>query len=75
MTVTTYEGVVQKGKIRLKTAVRLPENTTVYVIVPGLKIDEKKVIRMLSPRLANRKQAIDFKMLVTEIKPHAKVRR
>jgi hypothetical protein len=67
MTVTTYEGVVEKGKIRLKTEVKLPENTKVYVIVPDLMIDEKKVIRMLTPRLANRKQAADFKMTVTEV--------
>ena len=75
MTVTTYEGVVQKGKIRLKAGVKLPENATVYVVVPDLKLDGKKVIRMLSPRLANRKQAADFKLQVTEIKPHARIRR
>ena len=37
MTVTTYEGVVEKSKIRLKSGVRLPENIKVYVIVPDMQ--------------------------------------
>ena len=65
MTIVTYEGVVEKGKIRLKAGVKLPENAKVYIIVPDLKTDKKKVIQMLTPRLANRKQAGDFKMQVT----------
>ncbi len=75
MTVTTYEGVVEKGKIRLKAGVKLPENAKVYVIVADLKLDEKKVIRMLTPRLVNRQQAADFKMQVTKVKPNARIRR
>lgn len=75
MTVTTYEGVVEKGKIRLKAGVKLPENAKVYVIVADLKLDEKKVIRMLTPRLVNRQQAADFKMQVTKVKPSARIRR
>ncbi|MBM3182103.1 MAG: hypothetical protein FJZ86_17425 [Chloroflexi bacterium] len=75
MTVTTYEGVVEKGKIRLKAGVKLPENAKVYVIVADLKPDEKKVIRMLTPRLVNRQQAADFKMQVTKVKPSARIRR
>ena len=75
MSVTTYEGVVENGKIRLKAGVKLPENAMVYVIIPDLKMNEKKVIRMLTPRLANRKQAADFKMKVTEVKPNARIRR
>jgi hypothetical protein len=75
MSVVTYEGVVEKGKIRLKAGVKLPENATVYVIVVDLNLDEKKTIKMLTPRLANRKQAADFKMTVTEVKPNARIRR
>ena len=37
MAVTTYEGIVEKGKIRLKSGVRLPENVKVYVIVPEMQ--------------------------------------
>ena len=37
MAVTTYEGVVEKGKIRLKSGVKLPENAKVYVNIPDLQ--------------------------------------
>ncbi|MDQ3005239.1 MAG: hypothetical protein M3R47_07630 [Chloroflexota bacterium] len=64
MAVTTYEGVVEKGKIRLKAGVRLPENVKVYVIVPEMQVEKKKTVRVLTPRLVRRKQASDFKMKV-----------
>jgi len=63
MALTTYEGVVEKGKIRLKTGVRLPENAKVYVIVPDAQL-EKKAVRVRTPRLTQRKQAGEFKMKV-----------
>jgi hypothetical protein len=64
MALTTYEGVVEKGRIRLKTSVRLPENATVYVIVPEKPAKKKKIVRVLTPRLVHRKQASEFKMKV-----------
>ena len=64
MSITTYEGVVEKGKIRLKSGVKLPENVKVYVIVPDIRTQDKKTARVLTPRLAQRKQASDFKMKV-----------
>lgn len=64
MALTTYEGIVEKGKIRLKTGIRLPENAKVYVIVPDLQAEKKKTARVRTPRLANRKQAGDFSMKV-----------
>lgn len=64
MTLTTYEGIVEKGRIRLKTGIRLPENTKVYVIVPDLQVEKKKTVRVRTPRLANRKQVGDFIMRV-----------
>ncbi|HEX9839520.1 MAG TPA: hypothetical protein VGA72_09245 [Anaerolineales bacterium] len=66
MAVTTYEGVVEKGKIRLKSDVKLPENIKVYVVVPELQIEKKKTARVLTPRLVHRKQASDFKMKVSK---------
>ncbi len=69
MTLTTYEGVVEKGKIRLKARVRLPENTKVIVVVP--EDGQRKTARVVSPRLVHRKQAADFKMIVTEEKANA----
>ncbi|MDO9129922.1 MAG: hypothetical protein Q7U34_08650 [Anaerolineales bacterium] len=66
MTITTYEGVVEKGKIRLKIGVRLPDNTNVYVVVPEMQT--KKTARVMSPRLVHRKQVADFKMEISEEK-------
>lgn len=65
MALTTYEGIVEKGKVRLKKGVRLPENAIVYVIVPE-QVEKKKVVRVRTPRLANRKQAGQFKMKVSK---------
>ena len=66
MAVKTYEGVVEKGKIRLKSDVKLPENIKVYVVVPELQIEKKKTARVLTSRLVHRKQASDFKMKVSK---------
>jgi len=60
MGVLTLEGVVERDRIRLKTNVRLPENTRVYVIVPDVQVEQ--VALVFSPRLAHPKQAADFKM-------------
>ena len=35
MSVTTFEGVIENGQIRLPAGVMLPEQKVVYVIVPG----------------------------------------
>jgi hypothetical protein len=71
MAINTYEGVVEKGKIRLKAGVKLPENAKVYVIVTDLEMEKKKPIRVLTPRLARRGQATQFKMQVSREKPNA----
>jgi len=77
MSITTYEGVVKKGKIRLQDGIELPENARVYVIVANIdvKLDDKKPVRVLSPRVKNRKQAARLKLTVTEEKPNARIRR
>lgn len=66
MTITTYEGIVEKGAIRLKSGVRLPENMKVYVIIPELQEEQQKTARVLSPRLVHRGQAVEFKMKVSK---------
>lgn len=75
MTLVTYEGVVQKGSILLSEGVQLPENVKVYVIVTeeviSTKINRKKPVQIVSPRLAKRDDAARFKMTVTEEKPNA----
>jgi hypothetical protein len=60
----TLEGVVERNRICLKTNVRLPENTKVYVIVPDVQVEQ--VARVFSPRLAHPEQAADFKMEIVE---------
>ncbi len=64
MTVTAYEGIVEKGKIRLKVGVRLPEKAKVFVIVPDEQ--EVKTAHVMTPRLKNPAQANDFKMEICE---------
>jgi hypothetical protein len=73
MSITTYEGVVKKGKIHLQAGARLPENAKVYVVVASMdvKVGDKKRVRVMSPRLKDRKQAARFRLTVTEEKPHA----
>ena len=73
MAITTYEGVVEKGKIRLKTSVHLPDNTKVYVVVP--EAETKKTARVTSPHLVHRKQVADFRMEVSEDNSNASIRR
>lgn len=59
-----YEGVVEKGQIRLKSEIQLPENAKVFVVIPDLQTRKQKTVRIMSPRLTHRKQASDFKMKV-----------
>ncbi|MCW3096983.1 MAG: hypothetical protein JWL77_2601 [Chthonomonadaceae bacterium] len=37
MSVATFQGVVENGQVRLPSDVHLPENATVYVVVPDAK--------------------------------------
>ena len=60
MGVVTLEGIVEHGQIRLKTSIRLPENTKVYVVVPDIQVERHA--RVFSPRLAHPEQAVDFEM-------------
>ena len=71
MGIVTLEGVVEKGQIRLKGDIRLPEKTKVYVIVPDIQI--KRGARIFSPRLAHPEQAVDFEMEVIEESADANV--
>ncbi len=62
MRVLAFEGVVENGQIRLTDIVKLPDNTEVYVIAPGIKIDQ--IAPFHRPRFAHPEQAADFKMTV-----------
>ncbi len=64
MGVTTIEGVVENGQIRLPAAVRLPERAKVYVIIPDVEV--QGVAYIGSPRLVHPEQAADFAKEVLE---------
>ena len=59
MKVTTFEGVVENGQIRLPANVRLPERAKVYVVIPDVEVETVAYIG--SPRLVHPEQAADFK--------------
>ena len=60
MSVVTYEGIVEDGRIRLEAVVRLPDKTRVYVVVPGMPVES--AARIFSPRLAHPEEQADFVM-------------
>jgi len=62
MSLATFEAVVENGQIKLPENVHVPERTRVYVVVPG-PVDPG-VAKVMSPRLADPKQAKDFDMTV-----------
>ncbi len=64
MNVVAYEGVVEKGQVRLPPEAKLPENTRVYVVVPEAK--EQRAVHIRSPRLADPARARRFEMEVIE---------
>jgi hypothetical protein len=72
MQVTTFEGIIENGTIRLRGNIQLPEKTRVYVIVPDISIEP--VSRIFSPRLAHPEQASDFFKEVTKVKPNDSLR-
>jgi hypothetical protein len=66
--VTTFQGIVENGQIRLAATERLPEKATVYVVIPDVAIPQLSYVG--SPRLVHPEQAADFKK---EVIAHADV--
>ena len=64
MKVTTFEGIIENGQVRLPADVRLPEKSKVYVVVPDM--EAQRIPYIGSPRLAHPEQAKDFQMQVIE---------
>ena len=62
MPVTTFEGVIENGQIRLPAGVVLPEQQTVFVIVPDAV--NPATLRLPGVRLANPADAAKFEMKV-----------
>ena len=70
MGLLTVEGVVENGRIRLRGDVVLPEQATVYVVVPDAAATppppSRRPARAFGPRLARPEQATDFAKQVIE---------
>lgn len=64
MQVITIQGIVKNGQILLSEDVKLPEMTKVYVVVPNL---EKRMAKIMSPRLVDKSRLKDFEREVIEI--------
>jgi hypothetical protein len=63
MEVTTYEGRVENGQIKLNADVRLPENAIVYVVV---KPATERVYKMMSPRVIGTRPELRIEILRDE---------
>ena len=64
MSVATYEGYIEDGRIRFSANVHIPEMTKVYVIVPDGEVVLPPPAILRSPRLVRPEQAEDFKKVV-----------
>lgn len=64
MKVLTYEGVVERGEVKLPETVRLPEHAKVYIVIPGVEDLPPSMIR--TPHLLRPEQAADFAMEIVE---------
>ena len=70
MSISTFEGIVENGQIRLRDNVTLPEKTRVYIVIPDIEAAPSKT-RVYSPRLAHPEQAEDFAKQVIEVSADA----
>lgn len=64
MSVATYEGFIENGKVRLPDNICIPERAKVFVVVPSGQIETPAALR--SPRLVRPEQAEDFRKEVVE---------
>lgn len=64
MQVTTIQGVVENGQIKLTESITLPDKTIVYVVVPS--VEKNRIPKIMSPRLINKEDAEFFKKTVED---------
>jgi hypothetical protein len=60
----TYEGIIENGRVKLPSNVGIPEQTRVYVLVPGN--ENLSTPYVASPQLSNREQLKDFEKRIIE---------
>jgi len=63
MSVTTFEGFVENGQVRLPAGVVLPDHQTVLVVVPDTV--QTAAQKLPGIRLADKEDAAKFEMKVT----------
>jgi hypothetical protein len=61
---TTYEGIIENGRVTLPKNARIPDNTRVYVVVPDSETISAPYVA--SPHLADPEQARDFEKRIVE---------
>ncbi|HMO86989.1 MAG TPA: hypothetical protein PKC18_18940 [Lacipirellulaceae bacterium] len=61
----TYQATVVNGQILLPQSVQLPENATVFVVVPSAS--PEPTARVASPRLVRPEQSVDFQLDVKDV--------
>jgi hypothetical protein len=66
MKVMAFQGVIENGEIKLPSGTVLPDNGTVYVLIPDATQTSPSPVRIVSPRLARPEQAVDFELEVVE---------
>jgi len=64
MSISTFEGIVENGRIRIRDNVTLPENSKVYIIIPDF--ETAPPVHVSSPRLVHPEQAADFTKQIIE---------
>ena len=72
MAISSFEGIVENGRVRLRDNVTLPERTRAYVVIPELEATPPKA-RVCSPRLMHPEQVVDFAKQVIEVSADAGV--
>ena len=71
MAISTFEGIVENGRIRLQDDIALPEQTKVYVVIPDFKAISRA--RVYSPRLVHPEQAAAFVKQIIEVDADAEL--
>lgn len=65
MQVTTIQGVVENGQIKLSEAIEIPDETIVYVVVPT--VQPRRVARVMSPRAVRPEKLENLEREVIEL--------
>jgi hypothetical protein len=69
MSILTFEGRIENGRIRLPDGVKVPDHTKVYVVIPD--VEGAPQARMYSPRLGHPEQAAEFAKEIVEVRADA----